>query len=402
MNIREIQSNTDRLLERGHIAESNLVAAQRVEQYAEMYLEQAYAILRDAQRTDSEGNCLGDVAAARQQVSVAQSELYSAEAQLVGARSQLDGVNSDKRIETSKIERYNDAESRNLSIYNQLASLRFGSNIQKQIGDLMARMHSAEDAKAALMQSMGLHVTRRNFSAEIGAAADGSPSVSREDAQELMDNYMQSIGTYLSGDKQGMCMSGHMKYQGEQDFYASLVSQGEGNPYGILGYNDGKMSYVMAGRYEGETAIHEHIHMLSVNDIKDGDGNSILTKRGISISGSDVEVNEAMTEMFTRDVMGDKYPPNSVSAYNDNRERMELMREGFGDRLLKTAYFQNNPQLMQEHFNEVMGRRGAWDDFSQAFYNNVHASTAAEQQRAGFYANQMAAEFYVHSMNRQE
>lgn len=189
-------------------------------------------------------------------------------------------------------------------------------------------------------------------------------------AQNIIDNYCKlALKNILSESKQRVRLNDTVEFQDDEKFKKGLERYG--NAAGISGYNNGKKSYVKkSGPHPQKTAIHEHNHQLSCNDVKDKFGNITEYRRGISINGKDRQVNEALTEYFTKKMMGAEYPTNPDVAYKYNMFRIEKMEFGFGEKLLKEAYYQNKPQLLKSRYESVMGEN-TWEKFSRAFDESI-------------------------------
>lgn len=198
-------------------------------------------------------------------------------------------------------------------------------------------------------------------------------------AQRIIDNYCKkSLKNILSESKQSIRLTDSVEFQDEEKFAMGLG--GYERAAGVNGYNDGKKSYVKnSGPHPQKTAIHEHNHQLSCNDVKDKFGYITEYRRGISINGRDRQVNEALTEYFTKKMMGLEYPANPNVGYKDNMLRVEKMESGFGEQILKEAYYQNKPQLLKSRYESVMGE-GTWATFSRAFDESLRKYTPQEIQ----------------------
>lgn len=161
------------------------------------------------------------------------------------------------------------------------------------------------------------------------------------------------FGQYISPQKLNAPMGASVIYETEAEIYRQV------NQKGVLGYNNGKKSHVAAGSgYELQTTVHENLHQLSSSGSKSGLLDySTETNR---------QINEAVTEMFTDDTLGAAYGDRDYSAYADNRDAMQWLRQGMGKDIIAKAYFQNKPELMQQEIDGVLGA-GSWDRLSKAF-----------------------------------
>lgn len=197
-------------------------------------------------------------------------------------------------------------------------------------------------------------------------------------AQKIIDNYCKSsLTNILSESKQSIRLTDSVEFQDDEKFAMGLG--GYDRAAGVNGYNDGKKSYVKnSGPHPQKTAIHEHNHQLSCNDVRDKFGYITEYRRGISINGRDRQVNEALTEYFTKKMMGAEYPANPNVGYKDNMLRVEKMESGFGEQVLKEAYYQNKPQLLKSRYEAIMGE-GTWDTFSRAFDESLRRYTPQEE-----------------------
>lgn len=237
-------------------------------------------------------------------------------------------------------------------------------------------------------------------------------------AQKMIDNYCTNdLQDVLSNDKKAVRLGDTVEFQNDEEFAKGLG--GKDRAAGVNGYNNGKKSYVKdSGPHPKKTAIHEHNHQLSCNDVKDNLGYVTEYRRGVSINGNDVQVNEALTELFTKKMMGSDYPANPNVGYRDNMLRMEKMESGFGTDILKEAYYQNKPDLLKDKYESVMGEN-TWKQFSKAFDDslskypdteiyakrehykkygtNLQTATDVKRQKAITYANKCATLFALKS-----
>lgn len=142
------------------------------------------------------------------------------------------------------------------------------------------------------------------------------------------------------------------------------------NP-GIVGFNDGRASYVDVTKDNADikaTVFHEHFHQLSANDKLKLFGEP-ERRRGLSINGADTGLNEALTELYTMDLMQQSQPEyaGDGSYYQDAAGSLKMFY-ALGDNKARfdEAYFTNNPELLREHFDSVCGE-GFYDDLSRQF-----------------------------------
>ena len=131
-----------------------------------------------------------------------------------------------------------------------------------------------------------------------------------------------------------------------------------------------------------ETAIHENYHQLSANDIYNDNGNVDTYQRGLSINGQDRGLNEALTQKYTLDTMRDSNPSytNPNCAYDDASKYMDDLYSCDGNKdMFDQAYFQNNPEMLRQHFDDYCGS-GFYDNMSKNFDIATDNSYSPEQR----------------------
>ncbi len=208
----------------------------------------------------------------------------------------------------------------------------------------------------------------KNEDAGIKEKIDGLKS----EMQEITDKYKsEQLSGFLSGEKMNLSIDDSVVFQNNKEFGKSYGNNWRAER--INGFNDGKMSYVkLEGEYPLKTGVHEYMHGLSANDNRHFPFKTEY-RRGISINGKDKQFNEGLTEYFTKQAMGEKYPSDKPIAYGPNAERIEKMAGGFGQDTLKKAYFQNEPELLVDKYESVMGK-GSWQELSKAFDDSMNFS----------------------------
>jgi len=162
-------------------------------------------------------------------------------------------------------------------------------------------------------------------------------------------------------------------------------------------------------RYPGPhpvaTALHEYIHYRAENNEYFENGDLKQVRGGISINGGDFFINEALTELLTKNMMGNDYPKNPNCAYIDDMKNMEMIAPIFGKKYLDNAYFKSNPNLLKNifeinfqryknfrayyelHNNEKIGKNyegysesGNWEEFKKAIEDS-HDVKKSQQDR---------------------
>ncbi len=173
-------------------------------------------------------------------------------------------------------------------------------------------------------------------------------------SQKLKEIYSSRYSSYISPEKLDVPLSKTVLYETQELF----CSRGYNKK--VLGYNDGVCSHIAVGTgHELQTTVHENLHQLSNNNGQQG----IIVKYGKTCKNE--QLNEAITELVTKRTLGSAYGPE-YSAYADNRNAMELLESVMGEDIICRAYFQNQPQLMEDLFDNVLGV-GSWQQLSEAF-----------------------------------
>ena len=170
----------------------------------------------------------------------------------------------------------------------------------------------------------------------------------------LQQLYRQKYGGIISEEKINRPLCDTVSYE------TTALFRSRGMEGGVLGYNDGFQSHIAVGTgHELQTTIHENLHQLSANGNRHGI--IICTSQG----RSNVQMNEAITELLTQRTLGEQYGPD-YSAYSDNRDAMAVIESVMGEDTISRAYFQNRPELMQQMFDSILGY-GSWEQLSEAF-----------------------------------
>lgn len=172
----------------------------------------------------------------------------------------------------------------------------------------------------------------------------------------------ENFSNYIPSSRLNRPLSATVRYETRESFN----SRGESSD--VLGYNDGVRSRVVVGTgHELQTTVHENLHQLSNN----GRTSGIIT-RDSQNNECNRQVNEAITELYTQRTLGDDYG-SDYSAYSSNRDAMAELESAMGRDLVARAYFQNQPELLQQEVDSVLGY-GHWDAISFAFERCVSGS----------------------------
>ena len=179
----------------------------------------------------------------------------------------------------------------------------------------------------------------------------------------------------------------NMGYQEAEETYNSISDDRYVKE--IIGFNDGKKSYIIVegkdAREIKHTTIHEDIHQKSANDVYIG--NDVITRRrGTSIDGQNTQINEGITEYYTKKAMKDEYQEDNV-AYTPNVARAEQLERIVGKGNLYKAYFENQPGIIQREFEQNFGSAGKeiWEKYSKfcdlaVESNDEYVRTVANQE----------------------
>lgn len=224
------------------------------------------------------------------------------------------------------------------------------------------------------------------------------PELDQDVYSDIKDNFGEFIG-----DKMDVPLSNSVEFVDATEMIDIHEAHGKEFKEGVLGFNNGDKSYVKVGTgFEWPTTVHETIHNLSSNDQIDENGNIVETRRGICIQDVHdqhmhkyMPVNEGITELFTKRVLGEEYPEEPYSNYHDNALRMSRLSDHLGDETIKEAYFQNRAELLETTFDNVLGE-GAWEEFTNECGKNLSKN---EELRAegNLKANQFVNRFRLHS-----
>lgn len=207
---------------------------------------------------------------------------------------------------------------------------------------------------------------------------------------EIRNYTKANFSKYLTDDKMNRPLSDTIEFVSKKELMEKY-----GKEKNILGFNDGKKSYVDAeSGYALATAVHENFHQLSCNDT------ATQTKRGVKIDGKNTQVNEGITEYYTQKLLGDHYPDKVYSAYDGNKERIRQIESVLGEDKLAEAYFQNKPEIISKDIDTTLGE-GKFDELSGYFETNVNGKTKDEKREAGQKADEIVQEYVIAKMGGQ-
>jgi len=90
-----------------------------------------------------------------------------------------------------------------------------------------------------------------------------------------------------------------------------------------------------------------------INSKKLQNANYLLKNKIKTKKLRNMQLDEAINEYLVRDMMGNMYPEYDPCAYKENRKLIEMMEDGFGKETIKKAFYNNNPKLLKNKFEET-------------------------------------------------
>lgn len=180
-------------------------------------------------------------------------------------------------------------------------------------------------------------------------------------SERLYKIYSDRYSYFISKEKLERPLKDTVVYETPEEFLA------QGMDRRVLGFNNGKKSHVRVGSgHELQTTVHENLHQLSADENKKKYGLVFYDENG---NKKNVGLNEAITELLTMRTLGTDYGKD-YSAYSQIRNTMEHLAEYMGEDTICRAYFQNQPELLQNLFDSALGE-GYWEKLSTAFDNSL-------------------------------
>lgn len=158
-SFKEIGKKAEALIEQGKEADQKVQSCQARVASSNSRVAAARRQLAAASETDEEGNPVGDVAQARAQLSMAENQLAASQRALSSARGDADRVRQQKNAHVQEIERHNQVERSNLEKLRRLRAGAFGADSAALTEGMAQRLNEAEDARVALLRSMGIDAT---------------------------------------------------------------------------------------------------------------------------------------------------------------------------------------------------------------------------------------------------
>ena len=158
-SFKEIGKKAEALIEQGKEADQKVQSCQARVATSKSRVAAARIQLVAASETDEEGNPVGDVEQARAQLSMAENQLAASQRALSSARGDVDRVRQQKNAHVQEIERHNQVERSNLEKLRRLRTGAFGEDSAALTEGIAQRLNEAEDARVALLRSMGIDAT---------------------------------------------------------------------------------------------------------------------------------------------------------------------------------------------------------------------------------------------------
>lgn len=163
-SFKEIGKKAEALIEQGKEADRKVQSCQARVASSNSRVAAARRQLAAASETDENGNPAGNVEQARAQLSMAENQLAASQRALSSARGDADRVRQQKNAHVHEIERHNQVERSNLEKLRRLRAGAFGANSVALTEGMARRLNEAEDARVALLRSMGIDATADHVS----------------------------------------------------------------------------------------------------------------------------------------------------------------------------------------------------------------------------------------------
>lgn len=268
-SFKEIGKKAEALIEQGKEADRKVQNCQARVASSNSRVAAARRQLAAASETDEEGNPVGDVEQARAQLSMAENQLAASQRALSSARGDADRVKAQKNAHVQEIEQHNRVERSNLDKLRRLRSGAFSSDSVALTEGIAQRLNEAEDARVALLRSMGIDATPDHVSVGGDGSAD---SGWRGGGFATLDTTGQAR-SYHGGGSEGVTSSGGV---------AAPVGGGLASS-GVTNESNGMMSQdpltSQNDAYASTTSSHESSNR---NNLGSQDLDSILNDSNLS------------------------------------------------------------------------------------------------------------------------
>ena len=203
-SFKEIGKKAEVLIEQGREADQKVQHCQTRVAMSSNRVAAARRHLAAVSETDEEGNPLGDVEQAMAQLSMAENQLAASERALSAAQGDADRVRQQKNAHVHEIERHNQVERSNLEKLRKLRTRAFGADSIALAEGIAQRLNDAEDARVALLRSMGIDATPDHVTVGNGG---GNDSGWRGGGFASLDTSGQ-VHRYRGGGSEGLASGG--------------------------------------------------------------------------------------------------------------------------------------------------------------------------------------------------
>lgn len=163
-SFKEIGKKAEALIEQGKEADRKVQSCQARVASSNSRVTAARRQLAAASETDENGNPVGNIEQARAQLSMAENQLAASQRALSSAHGDADRVRQQKNVHVHEIERHNQVERSNLEKLRKLRAGAFGADSAALTEGIAQRLNEAEDARVALLRSMGIDATSDHVS----------------------------------------------------------------------------------------------------------------------------------------------------------------------------------------------------------------------------------------------
>lgn len=206
-SFKEIGKKAEALIEQGKEADQKVQSCQARVATSNSRVAAARRQLAAASETDEEGNSVGDVEQARAQLSMAENQLAASQRALSSARGDADRVRQQKNAHVQEIERHNQVERSNLEKLRRLRSGAFGEDSAALTEGMAQRLNEAEDARVALLRSMGIDATPDH----VAVGGEGSADSGWRGGRFTTLDTVGQTQNYRGGGSEGLPSGGDRK-----------------------------------------------------------------------------------------------------------------------------------------------------------------------------------------------
>ena len=203
-SFKEIGKKAEQLIEQGKEADQKVQSCQARVASSNSRVAAARRQLAAASETDEEGNPIGDVESARAQLSMAENQLAASQRALSSARGDAERVRQQKNAHVQEIEKHNQVERSNLEKLRKLRGGAFGADSAAFTEGMAQRLNEAEDARVALLRSMGIDASPDHVAVGGEGSAD---SGWRGGGFATLDTTGQ-VQSYQGGSSEGLSSQG--------------------------------------------------------------------------------------------------------------------------------------------------------------------------------------------------